>query len=716
MISTLDYNTSKVDYFGQNKLGKYLRDVYYIYEDENGQPLFRVVQKQFEHGKKILQERCDENGNWKPGLKDVRRVIYRLPEVIKAVAENQTIFIVEDEKNVETLRSWGLVATTNPVGAGKWLEEYSKFLKYANVVILPDNDPVGKEHAEDVADKLRHVTCSIKIVPLPVEKNHEDVTDWAEKYGGTKEKLLELVDNAGEFNPTDKMLIIKLGKKPEKTIPAYARLVCEKLREKTIEKPGLGHVCKFFWKEDLYRQGLSKVCFDGFDRPRILTLTKDEVFNELCKVACSDKKSGVPQKEIANYIYNMPIEENIFKILSRIVRIPVFSSRGELVNIAGYYETDRILYIPYDNMKVDISENPVESEVARAKDIIENDVLVDFNLGKADKAHAIAYFLLFFCRDIIKGPTPIHLFEAAKQGTGKTLLTETIMRTLTLNNYVIIAKPEDDDELRKKITTAVLYGASAFCLDNIETLKSKFLAQILLTQQYTDRVLGNNTQIDTNIRWVWSATGNNVSIDTDMMRRCIRIRLDCNVPDPHLRSITCFKHPNLLGWCEQNRDKLVWAGLTLIQSWIAAGMPKNKNVNYGGFVDWAQIIGGILEFHGIEGFLSNVKEFYDDANPDMIAWNNLIARWWNDFKDRPILAGDLLQCQPEIDAIYLGCDDKPTSQKKYLSRALKARMDTVIQVENEGQILYLKLKKVKTVSEGILWALKLVIDNTEKCT
>ena len=700
-----EYAEKKED--AKNKaLGRYLRDVYYIYEDEQGNPLFRVVRKQFENGKKILQERCDENGNWKAGLRGVRRVIYRLPEVIKAVAENQKVFVVEGEKDVETLRSWGLVATTNPMGAGKWLDEYSQYLKYAHVVVLPDNDTVGMDHAEDVAEKLKDVAYSVKIVPIPVKEKHEDVTDWAEKYGGTKEKLLKLVDNTPEFNGTDKMIVIKLGKKPEKTIPAYAKRVCEKLNQKTLEKPGLNHIGKFYWKEDMYRRGVSMVCFDGFDRPRISALTKDELFNELCKVACSDKKSGVPPKEISNYIYNMSIEESVFKILSRIVRIPVFSSKGELINKAGYYETDRILYIPYNGSGVEVSKAPNEAERARARDIIENELLVDFNLKQPDKAHAIAYFLLFFCRDMINGPTPIHLFEAAKQGTGKTLLTETIMRTLTLNNYVIISKPESEDELRKKITTAAMYGVSAFCLDNIETLKSKLLAQILLTQQYTDRILGNNAQIDTTIRWVWSATGNNVSIDTDMMRRCIRIRLDCDVPDPHLRPVTCFKHPNLLYWCEQNRDWLVWAGLTLIQAWIAAGMPKNKSVNYGGFVDWAQTIGGILEFNGIEGFLGNVREFYDDANMDALAWNNLVARWWNDFKDRPILSGDLLQCQPEIDAIYLGRDDRPSSQKKYLSRFLKSKMDTVTQVEHEGKTLYLKLKKVKVVTEGVLWALK----------
>ena len=47
------------------------------------------------------------------------RVPYRLPELVRAVAEGKTIWIPEGEKDVDKLRP-GLAATCNPGGASKW--------------------------------------------------------------------------------------------------------------------------------------------------------------------------------------------------------------------------------------------------------------------------------------------------------------------------------------------------------------------------------------------------------------------------------------------------------------------------------------------------------------------------------------------------------------------------------------------------------------------
>ena len=55
-----------------------------------------------------------------------------------------TVFIVEGEKDVETLRKYGLVATCNPGGAGKWREEYNNFFRDMYVAVIPDNDAVGR--------------------------------------------------------------------------------------------------------------------------------------------------------------------------------------------------------------------------------------------------------------------------------------------------------------------------------------------------------------------------------------------------------------------------------------------------------------------------------------------------------------------------------------------------------------------------------------------
>ena len=98
------------------------------------------------------------------------RTLYNLPEVTKA----QQIFIVEGEKDVETARKLGLTATTNPLGAGKWLPKYSELLASKDLVLIPDNDKAGEKHRYVVLKSLckpsEHST-SIKVVKLPRGKD-----------------------------------------------------------------------------------------------------------------------------------------------------------------------------------------------------------------------------------------------------------------------------------------------------------------------------------------------------------------------------------------------------------------------------------------------------------------------------------------------------------------------------------------------------------------
>src|SRR5262245_56209053 len=104
-------------------------NVTYDYTDEAGALLLQVVRMP---GKKFRQRR--PNGNdwiWKLG--DTRRVLYRLPNILEAIAQDRPIFIVEGEKDVENLRRLNVVATTNPGGAGKWQAEYSEALCAADV-------------------------------------------------------------------------------------------------------------------------------------------------------------------------------------------------------------------------------------------------------------------------------------------------------------------------------------------------------------------------------------------------------------------------------------------------------------------------------------------------------------------------------------------------------------------------------------------------------
>jgi 5S rRNA maturation endonuclease (ribonuclease M5) len=174
------------------------------YLDESGELLYQVCKKT---DKKFLQRRPGTDGKWVWNLRDVRRVLYRLPELLKA-DKSETVFIAEGEKDVESLRSVGLTATTNSGGAGqsgKWLEEFNDYLKNRPVIILPDNDDVGRSHAVKIANSLKGTAKSIKIVNLPGLPEKGDVSDWLES-GGTVEKLNELIKK-DSTKPTNSNII-----------------------------------------------------------------------------------------------------------------------------------------------------------------------------------------------------------------------------------------------------------------------------------------------------------------------------------------------------------------------------------------------------------------------------------------------------------------------------------------------------------------------------
>lgn len=151
-------------------------EVVYTYTDENGTPLFESVRLA---GKKFRQRHIS-NGEYVWGLKDVRRVLYRLPEVLEQAFQNKLVIVCEGEKDVEALREAGQVATCNPMGAGKWLDEYSQCLVGASVVIVVDKDEPGRKHAKQVKESLKKHGIEAKLLQA---KKGKDAHDHLKKHG-----------------------------------------------------------------------------------------------------------------------------------------------------------------------------------------------------------------------------------------------------------------------------------------------------------------------------------------------------------------------------------------------------------------------------------------------------------------------------------------------------------------------------------------------------
>ncbi len=187
------------------------------YLDEFGELLYQVCKKP---DKTFRQRRPGTDGKWIWSLGETRRVLYRLPELLNA-DKGETVYVVEGEKDVESLRSVGLTATTNSGGAsksGKWLDEFNDYLKNRPVIILPDNDEVGRSHAIKIANSLKGTAKSIKIVNLPDLPEKGDVSDWLES-GGTVEKLNEQIKSASIYTKQTSSNIISAADLMAKEFP-----------------------------------------------------------------------------------------------------------------------------------------------------------------------------------------------------------------------------------------------------------------------------------------------------------------------------------------------------------------------------------------------------------------------------------------------------------------------------------------------------------------
>ena len=171
----------------------------YDYTDEDGNFLFQVVRYD---PKDFKQRRRDGKGGWIWDLEGVRRVLYRLPELM-AADPAKPVFIVEGEKDADRLIQQGLIATTNPMGAGKWLPEYSGFLEGRLVVIIPDNDKEGTGHAPKVAYSVHSGAKSVGLLELSgLPEDGGDVSDWLNA-GGTAQELMDLARKVPEWKPSE---------------------------------------------------------------------------------------------------------------------------------------------------------------------------------------------------------------------------------------------------------------------------------------------------------------------------------------------------------------------------------------------------------------------------------------------------------------------------------------------------------------------------------
>jgi hypothetical protein len=402
-------------------------------------------------------------------------------------------------------------------------------------------------------------------------------------------------------------------------------------------------------------------------------------------ITIKDTKQGeiveddAPPMEVVKDLATLPAWEGI-PFLRSVVECPVVVPPGDLVAVPGYHAGGRLWFQPAPGFDLDLPRlmaEPEPGDVEWAREMLLVELLGDFPFAdEASRAHALAALLLPFVRPLIDGPTPLHLLDAPTEGTGKTLLATAITVVSTGRDTEAVAEASDDEEWRKRITALLAEGPTFVLLDNLKrTLDTGTLAAALTTRLWKDRILGVSKTARLPVSCVWLATGNNVRLSRELIRRTLWCRLDAKTDVPWERKD--FRHPKLIAWAKENRPRLVTAALTLCRAWVAAGRPKGKET-LGMFEEWAEVIGGILDVAGVPGLLTNSHAFRAARADQVGEWRAFVQAWWQQHADTQVRVEDLFELATREKLLDSVLGDKgERSQRIKLGLALSKSADRV---------------------------------------
>ncbi len=414
-----------------------------------------------------------------------------------------------------------------------------------------------------------------------------------------------------------------------------------------------------------------------------------------------------PPKEVVADVQATP--QPPLPILTRLVEAPVFAPDGTLQTSPGFHPASQTYFSPAVGFTVrEVPERPEGIDLETARILIVDELLGDFPfVSDAEVAHAVAIILLPFVRDLIDGPTPLHLIEKPSPGTGATLLVDMLSAPFTGRPIPTMTEGRDEDEWRKRITAKLSGGSPFVLIDNLRRrLDSAAVSAGITSTTWEDRILGVSVMARLPVRCVWLATGNNPALSTEITRRTVRIRMDAKLDRPWMRN--GFRHKNLRQWANEHRDELVWSALTMIRAWIVAGRPTGTPA-LGMFERWSEVIGGILDVAGVPGFLSNLGEFYEESDAEGATWRAFLAAWWERFSENETTVKELWQIASDDACLALG-DKGEQSQRIMLGKMLADRRDRVFDLEITGKPIRLLLLRGEQRQRAYRWRLRAMPD------
>ena len=303
--------------------------------------------------------------------------------------------------------------------------------------------------------------------------------------------------------------------------------------------------------------------------------------------------------------------------ISGLMTTPTIRHDGSILSAPGYDAETGIYMVNPIPLPIDMSAAPTKADALAALCVLKP-LLSEFPFvlqegETTERCSALSVALSALMTPAVRAcmsVVPMHVADAPTAGSGKSYVMDLAACIVLGTMCPVIAVGKTEEETEKRIVSMALAGNLLICIDNVNgVLRGDLLCQMITQDIVKPRVLGKSETPSIVNNSCMLATGNNIQLADDLIRRGLRCRMDANLETPWKRKFGKKPHQLILA----DRGKYVAACLTIVRAYILAGRPRVEGLELlTGFDDWDTSIRGALVWLGEADPVASMEEIRAD--------------------------------------------------------------------------------------------------------
>lgn len=160
---------------------------------------------------------------------------------------------------------------------------------------------------------------------------------------------------------------------------------------------------------------------------------------------------------------------------------------------------------------------------------------------------------------------PMYVITSSQYSDGKSVMSNAIAAAVGMEGgspNSPLTRGGSDEEQEKQISSVLARGKRVIVYDNHDgEFRSAALTETLTSSMPEFRILGKSEVRSVPNRSMFILNGVNTVLASDLQTRSVIVRLERRDLNTH----RYFKHADVVGWCQDNSEKLVSAAISLIE-------------------------------------------------------------------------------------------------------------------------------------------------------